>query len=194
LAVPAFDLFYIRVQPGASVTDVVNPNLFDAAGNPHHLGDVMPDFTVNFDQELNYGPARLSAVVQWNKGGVLMNQTELYYDFGSLWGDSAYAANWAQKFNAGDYNWIEGAGFVKVRSVALSYTLPSKWISGFAGGRFSSLRLALEGRNLLHWYGKGYTGLDPEVAGAGNQNLQRNIEITPYPPARSYFLSLDLGF
>ncbi len=95
----------------------------------------------------------------------MMNQTELYYDYGSLWGDSAYAANWAKRFNNNDYNWIEGAGFVKLRSLWRSTTrCRNKWFSGFAGGRFSSVRLSLEGRNLLHLYNSGYNGLDPEIA------------------------------
>jgi TonB-linked SusC/RagA family outer membrane protein len=194
LAIPPYTDFYVRLQPGRSVTDVVNPTDLNAQGVPVQLGDVLPDFTMDFNQELHYGPFNFSAVVQWNKGGVLMNQTEVYYDYGSLWGDSTYAANFIKKFNAGDYNWIEGAGFVKVRSASLSYTLPHKWINGVAGGRFTSARLSLVGRNLLQWYNHGYTGLDPEVAGIGNNNLLRNIEITPYPPSRSFFLSLDLGF
>ncbi len=191
LSVPPFDVFFIDVTPGRSISDVVNATY---SGVQPQLGDVLPDFTMNFDQEIHYGPFQATAVVQWNKSGALMNQTELYYDFGSLWGDSAYAANWAKRFNANDYNWIEGAGFVKLRSLSLSYLLPHQWFSGIAGGRFSSVRLSLEGRNLLHLYNRGYTGLDPEVAGGGNQDLERNIEITPYPPSRSYFLSLDVGF
>ncbi len=191
LAVPSFDVFYVDVTPGRSVTDIVNATY---SGVQPQLGDVMPDFTMDFNQEIHYGPFNATAVVQWNKGGAMMNQTELYYDYGSLWGDSTYAANWAKRFNANDYNWIEGAGFVKLRSVALNYTLPNKWFAGLAGGRFSSVRLSLEGRNLLHLYNRGYNGLDPEVAGGGNSNLLRNIEITPYPPSRSYFLSLDVGF
>ena len=191
LAVPPFDVFFIDVTPGRSISNIANATY---SGVQPQLGDVLPDFTMNFDQELHWGPFQAAAVVQWNKGSDLMNQTELYYDFGSLWGDSAYAANWATRFNANDYNWIEGAGFVKLRSLSLSYDLPHQWFRGIAGGRFSSVRLSLEGRNLLHLYNRGYNGLDPEVASGGNQDLERNIEITPYPPARSYFLSLDVGF
>ena len=194
LAVPAFDIFDVRIQQGRSVSNVVNPNAAGPDGSPPTLGDVMPDWTMDFDQELNYGPLHLSGVLQWNRAGTVMNQTELYYDYGSLWGDSAYAVNWANKFNSGAYNWIEGGGFVKVRSVALSYSLPARWVHGIAGGRFSTARLSVVGRNLLQWYNKGYTGLDPEVSTGANSNILRNIEVTPYPPSRSYFLSLDVGF
>jgi hypothetical protein len=194
LPVPPFTIFANYLHVGRSVSDIINPFVTNSDGALHQLGDVLPTFTVNANEALNLGPFRFAGLLQWNKGGQLMNQTELYYDFGSLWGDSAYAANWASRWNANAYNWIESAAFVKLRSMSLSYTVPAKWVSQVAGGRVSSARLSLVGRNLAQWYGHGYTGLDPEVSGAGNQNLQRGIEITPYPPSRSFFLSLDLGF
>jgi TonB-dependent starch-binding outer membrane protein SusC len=190
-SVPNFDEFYVWIEPGRSISDVVNPNV---SGVQPQLGDVMPDFTMDFSQELHYGPFQANAVVQWNKGSVVMIQTADYYAAGTLWGDSAYAENWLSRFNNNQYNWIQGAGFVKLRSLSLAYNLPSKWVTGFAGGRFTSARLSLEGRNLLHLYERGYIGLDPEVASGGNNNILRNIEITPYPPSASYFLSLDVGF
>jgi hypothetical protein len=52
-------------------------------------------------------------------------------------------------------------------------------------------RLALTGRNVLAWFR--YTGLDPEVNFVGNTQVQRGQDVTPYPPARSFFISLDLG-
>lgn len=191
LGVPSFDDFFVWITPGRSISDVVNPNV---SGVQPQLGDVMPDFTMDFDQELHYGPFSATAVVQWNKSGALNNQTDLYYSFGTLSGDSAWAANFDAKWNANQYNWIEPAGFVKLRSVAINYTLPAKLISGATGSRISSARLSLEGRNLLHLYERGYNGLDPETAALGSNNILRNVEITPYPPSRSVFLSLDLGF
>ena len=106
LAVPSFDVFYVDVTPGRSVTDVVNATY---SGVQPQLGNVMPDFTMDFNQEIHYGPFNATAVVQWNKGGAMMNQTELYYDYGS-WGDSTYAANWAKRFNANEHNWITAPG------------------------------------------------------------------------------------
>jgi hypothetical protein len=61
------------------------------------------------------------------------------------------------------------------------------------GLRLTNVRLSLETRNLLSWFSSRYTGLDSEVSFQGNTNVGRSQEITPYPPARSYFLALDLG-
>ena len=39
-----------------------------------------------------------------------------------------------------------------------------------------------------------YKGLDPEVSNFGNQAITRNIDVAPFPPSRSFFFSIDLGF
>jgi TonB-linked SusC/RagA family outer membrane protein len=197
LPVPPFAIatwYQIWEQVGRSVTDITNPNFLDKNGSPHQIGDEMPSFTMEGNEAVSWGPLRLSGLVQWNRGGTMQNENDLYYDFGSLWADSAYAASFVQKWDAGFFPWYQNAGFVKVRNISLTYTLPAKWINRMAGGRVSTARLALVGRNLAQWYSKGYTGLDPEVSSVGNQNVIRGAEVTPYPPSRSFFLSLDLGF
>ena len=77
--------------------------------------------------------------------------------------------------------------------MSLSYTFPTRWTHGVLGGRISTARLSLDGRNLLHWYAKGFTGLDPETTNESGQDVSRGVELTEYPPAYSYFISLDLG-
>ncbi|HTD61590.1 MAG TPA: hypothetical protein VK679_13150, partial [Gemmatimonadaceae bacterium] len=72
-----------------------------------------------------------------------------------------------------------------------SYQLPSQLV-GLSRGLLRNATISLTGRNLLMW--TKYTGLDPEVNFVGNQQVQRGQDVTPYPPARSYFISLDLGF
>ena len=53
-------------------------------------------------------------------------------------------------------------------------------------------KLTLSGRNL--WCFTKYTGLDPEVSNFGNQAIARNVDLAPYPPSRSFWGSLELGF
>jgi hypothetical protein len=53
-------------------------------------------------------------------------------------------------------------------------------------------RLSLTGRNLLKF--TPYKGLDPEVSNFGNQAIARDIDVAPFPPSRSFYLSIDLGF
>ena len=60
------------------------------------------------------------------------------------------------------------------------------------GLNFTNARLSFTGRNL--WMSFRYTGLDPEVSSFGNQQVTTATDIFAYPPSRSFFLSLDLGF
>jgi hypothetical protein len=87
--------------------------------------------------------------------------------------------------------YIEDGGFVKLRELSLAYNLPPTVVNRVVGG-VRSAQLALSGRNLITW--TDYTGLDPEVSNFGNQPIARNIDVAPFPPSRSFWLSVNLGF
>ncbi|MEO8576449.1 MAG: hypothetical protein ABI556_07110, partial [Gemmatimonadales bacterium] len=69
--------------------------------------------------------------------------------------------------------------------------LPSRFVSRFGRG-VRRAQLSVSGRNLLTF--TDYTGLDPEVSNFGNQPIARNIDVAPFPPSRSFWLTLNLGF
>jgi hypothetical protein len=54
------------------------------------------------------------------------------------------------------------------------------------------LRFSVSARNLLTF--TPYSGFDPEVSNFANQPIYRNIDVAPYPPSRSFWTSLDVGF
>jgi TonB-dependent starch-binding outer membrane protein SusC len=56
----------------------------------------------------------------------------------------------------------------------------------------ANARISLTGRNLLTW--QNYTGLDAEVANLGSAAVRNNLDVAPYPPTRSFFLDISLGF
>jgi hypothetical protein len=87
--------------------------------------------------------------------------------------------------------YVEDASFAKLREVTLSYDLPNRYL-GRLGGRVSTAQVSLSGRNLLTW--TNYTGLDPEVSNFGNQNIARNIDVAPFPPSRSFWFGVQVGF
>ena len=39
-----------------------------------------------------------------------------------------------------------------------------------------------------------YLGIDPEVSNFGNQNIIRGQDVAPFPPSRSYYLTVYVGF
>jgi TonB-dependent starch-binding outer membrane protein SusC len=199
LPVPAFDLENggggslgtYRIQVGRSVSQIVG-NFNNAAGQPIQVGDAQPSFVMNFDNEFTFHSFHAAAVVEWSRGGDVGNFTDNLFDVSQgLLADSALSAKRNAENNANGVPYLETATYVKVRELSLSYSIPGRFVSWVGNGRVKDARLSLEGRNLLAWFR--YTGLDPEVNFVGNTQVQRGQDVTPYPPARSFFISLDLG-
>jgi hypothetical protein len=88
--------------------------------------------------------------------------------------------------------YVQDASYLKLREVTLAYNLPENITRGLFGSSVRYTRLSLSGRNLLRF--TGYRGLDPEVSNFGNQAIVRNIDVAPFPPSRSFYFAVDLGF
>jgi hypothetical protein len=88
--------------------------------------------------------------------------------------------------------WVENSGFVKIRELALGYDLPAGVATRLFQGHVQSARVELSGRNLKTW--TKYTGLDPEVSNFGNQPLGRFQDVTPYPPSRLWYFTINTTF
>ena len=160
------------------------------------VGDSNPDYQMGFANDFTLGPLKLATLVDWRKGGKTANLTRNYFDSnlpGGNWADTAgtrqrYRVDFLQN---GRGIYVENSGFVKIREITLSYTVPQSLANTlFRGGR--DVRLELSGRNLKTW--TKYTGLDPEVSNFGNVAVGRIQDVTPYPPSRSYFFSIATDF
>jgi TonB-linked SusC/RagA family outer membrane protein len=81
---------------------------------------------------------------------------------------------------------IDNGSFVKLREVALSYTLPTLVKA------ISSLNVSLVGRNLFSW--DNYNGFDPETNAGGASDLLRAIDFGNVPIPRTYQLKLSATF
>jgi TonB-linked SusC/RagA family outer membrane protein len=155
------------------------------------VGDATPDFQMGFSNDFTFGPLRLATLVDWRKGGYVINLTNNYFD-GGLLADTAAGNERLRRLNAGEPAYVEKAGFVKLREVTLGYTLPARFTQSIGGGTMHDTRLELSGRNLVTW--TKYTGLDPEVSNFSNQALGRIQDVTPYPPYRSFFFTISTSF
>jgi outer membrane receptor protein involved in Fe transport len=182
-----------KIQPGRSVTEIVNENFTGPDGLSRQVGDGQPDFQMSFIQQVDWKRLHFYALVDWKYGGNTINLTNAYYDNGLyLLADSAASAQRTTAVNAGLAPYVEGGGYVKLREITIGYDLPAAWVRTIGTGRLSNVRVSLSGYNLLSSYK--YTGLDPEISNFGSQNITRAQDVTPYPPARSFFFSVDLGF
>jgi TonB-linked SusC/RagA family outer membrane protein len=160
------------------------------------FGDVAPAFTFSFSQDLSYGPLHAHIMFDWREGQSAVNLTAQYFDAGAFDGrgnnaDTALSDKRNAITNAGNSAYIEHASFLKLRELGLKYDLPAGPIGKLTKGFVRYASVSLTGRNLLTW--TRYLGADPEVSNFGSQQITRGQDVTPYPPTRSYFFSLDLG-
>jgi TonB-dependent SusC/RagA subfamily outer membrane receptor len=193
LDVPAFEtggfgtsLGAFKIEEGKSATQIV--------GTEGVVGDANPDFQVSFSNDLDFKRFTLSMLWDWKQGGEVVNLTEFLYDIAQNSIDYVEAgadrfATWATGIT-GVY--VQDASYLKLREVTLAFNLPESFTQSLFGARARQARISLSGRNLLRF--TGYRGLDPEVSNFGNQAIVRNIDVAPFPPNRSFFLSIDLGF
>jgi len=208
LPVPAFEtggfgtsLGAFKIELGHSATQIVgNDTLPDGRDTVRTLGDANPDFRMAFTSDFTWKSLSFHVLADWQKGSEILNLTRLLYDFGGVTADYAdpipgsdLTVGQARLSGFGTVasNYIESASFLKLREVSVSYELPGSAVRSM-WGVFQGGRITLSGRNLFT--STPYSGLDPEVSNFGNQAIARNIDVTPFPPSRSFFFTLDLRF
>jgi outer membrane receptor protein involved in Fe transport len=189
-----------RLEVGKSVTQIVGQRCDTVATGECEsptvvaLGDAAPDFNLGFGNELSWKGWRLSALLDWQKGGDLVNITQNVFDFFQTAPDKPDGG--AGRGNTNDVlqnsQYIQDASFVKLRELTLSYELPSSLVSSIFFNRARTARVEFSGRNLYTW--SDYAGVDPEASNFGNQQINRFIDLAPFPPSRSYFFTLAASF
>jgi TonB-linked SusC/RagA family outer membrane protein len=158
------------------------------------IGDAAPDFRMGFTNDVTYKAFSVSAVLDYQKGGSIINLTQFLYDDAETaadYGSSAWEARMEGFDNGVMSPYIEDASFLKLREVSVGVSLPYAWLQQARLG-LANARISLTGRNLLTW--QKYSGLDPEVANLGSAAVRNNLDVAPYPPSRSFFLDISLGF
>jgi hypothetical protein len=191
------------VQPGASANAIYGYTASSAATNTLvQLGNAAPALTLGFGNDLNYGPFHLHAFFDWRDGMSVVDLTQQYWDYafagavqglaaGNFADTAATKARFAEIKN-GQSVYVEHASFLKLRELTGKWDLPQSFINVISKGYLRHASLVVTGRNLFTI--TKYPGLDPEVSNFGIQQLGRGQDVTPYPPSRSYFVALDLGF
>jgi TonB-dependent SusC/RagA subfamily outer membrane receptor len=194
----ALSLGTFQIEQDSSPTQIFGLVGVDANGNPvaGKVGDANPDFQMSFSSDVDFHQFTLGMLWDYKQGGDIINLTEFLYDAGqnsvdylAEGGGAARIARFGEGFTE---PYVQSGTYVKLREVNLSYNLPDRMVSGLFGRSIRTARLSLTGRNLLRF--TPYRGLDPEVSNFGRQAIVRNIDVAPFPPSRSFFFSIDLGF
>src|SRR4051812_18369430 len=194
----ALSLGTFQIEQDSSPTQIFGTIGTDAAGNAiaGKVGDANPDFQMSFSNDIDFHQFTLGFLFDWKQGGDIINLTEFLYDI------TANSKDYTEPDGGGDRINRFGAGFtqpyvqdgsyLKLRELNLSYNVPQSFTNRLFGGGVRYARLSGTGRNRLRL--TPYRGLDPEVSNFANQAIVRNIDVAPFPPSRSFFFSIDLGF
>ncbi|HMA39818.1 MAG TPA: SusC/RagA family TonB-linked outer membrane protein [Gemmatimonadales bacterium] len=192
LPVPAFNtggfgtsLGAFRIEQGKSATQIV--------GTEGVVGNSEPKFQMTGSSDFTWKRWNVGMLWDWKKGGDIINLTQLLYDAGSNSADQVPAGNQRIGDWAGGKTkiYVQDGSYLKLRELSFTYDLPESVVGHLFGGvRYA--RLNVSGRNLIRI--TPYKGSDPEVSNFGNQAIARNIDVAPFPPSRSFFFSIDLGF
>jgi len=79
------------------------------------------------------------------------------------------------------YSYLERTDFIRLKALTLTYNFPPSLIRGWGLDQFS---IYLRGTNLLTF--TGYTGIDPEFTGPGNNYI--------FPNSKAYTIGVDIQF
>ena len=172
----------------------------DASGQPSGsilsrvIGDPNPKHVLSWINEVSY--RKFNFRMQWDGmlGFDVFNFTRRVGDNANYGGLKGYEAELKGEVPKGTSaalfsvfeNWIEKGNFVKLRELSVAYTITPK------AGKLRDLRLTLSGRNLLSI--DKYSGYDPEVNAAGQDNAVRGFDFVEVPLPRTFLLGLNVNF
>jgi len=163
---------------------------------PTFQGQPFPDHGASFSSTITlFERFHLYGLVDGRFGNRLFNSTEQFRcglancagrndPNASLAAQAAAVAN----IKGSQAGYMEDADFIKLRELSLTYDAPSKW-SSYIGA--SSVSLTIAGRNLATW--TRYTGLDPELNEAGQNNFT-TADFLTQPPVRYWIVRANISF
>jgi len=189
------------IKVGEPVTQITgrsyNPDGTRTTATDLKIGDTAPDYRMGFVNDLTFRAFNFNLVLDYQRGGSIINLTQFLYDDGGLksnatdFGSAAHLARQKAQADGVMLPYIEDATFLKLRELSVGVTLPPSVVRRMGLG-VDDARLSITGRNLFSW--QKYSGLDPEVANLGSAAIRNNLDVAAYPPSRSIFLNIALGF
>ena len=170
-------------------------------GNPH------PDFIGGITNVFSYKGFDMSILLQFSYGNDVFNGSRLYLE--SLTGGDNQLEDVIYRWkNPGDITWIpratsdatatannrrsssrfiEDGSYLRIKNINLGYTFNKNLIKKL---KMESLRLYVTTQNLYTF--TSYSGLDPEVNYAGDDNTIIGTDFFTYPQSRSYIMGISI--
>lgn len=172
------------------------------------IGDPTPDFTAGLTNTFSWRRVELTGLLQGSFGGKVLNVNRIRTESSprvnvarERWLDAWSPTNPDGKYprigenpnqvgtNNFTDNLLEDASFIRLRSLTLSYAVPTSLARRV---NFAGARVYVTGANLFTI--TDYSGFDPDVSGQSVGNINRGIDIGAYPLARSVTAGLSLNY
>lgn len=184
--------------------------------NLEYLGSYQPDFLASLGTEIMlFKRLSIRGLLDGKKGGLFYSGTKLstefngtalttdFYDRQPFVVENSVVADGSGGFTTNTkqtnaYSYFRGspasanlldASYLKLRELAVSYTLP-----GSTAAFFKGITVGLFAKNLKYWVAKENTFADPEVGGVGGASDAVGIETTTTPSQKSFGAEVRLNF
>jgi TonB-linked SusC/RagA family outer membrane protein len=147
--------------------------------------------TLRIRREVNYEGNDPSLLDYWtpdNPGA----KHEAYYDGKFVEDQHLVNTYYFQSSNGANATseWVEDASFIRLKTITLAYNFDQKLLKKIG---FQKARVYVSGTNLLTK--TDYYGYDPEVAAFANWgDAVIGVDLSSYPPAKTYTLGIDFTF
>ncbi len=197
--------YLVRNTPAGLQAPIRYVEIIDGVStNQFIIGDVNPDYSFGFANNLRWNAFSIYALIDGQQGGSIYNFTKQWMFQDHRHGDldqtgkaeadkiplNFYAAGLYNGLVANEY-FVEDGSYVKLRELSVAYRLGDRALQVAGLNRFASgVKLALIGRNLLTW--TDYSGFDPEVTSGSDFNFR--IDGFRYPNFRTFTGQVEITF
>jgi hypothetical protein len=203
-----------RIEQGGSATAIygtdstvtVDPvsGLPVAKGACIKIGENRPDYTLQLSNDFSFKALHFNFVLDRQKGGMVTNLTwwsddqnknSVDYDTPAPDGRPLGIVRPLQFASGNRYSkiYVQDASYLKVREATVSLDLPNSMVRKvWSGARYA--KVSLSARNLFSF--TKYRGVDQEARWVAEQNTSQRLgqELWAYPPSRTFWFSVDVGF
>jgi hypothetical protein len=168
------------------------------------IGNATPAFSMGFSNDVKFKAISFNMLWSWQQGGMNSNLTNTDVDASQVSRDytdpcthdcinnETLGAQRYRMWTSVSKVYAQDATYLKLREATISLDIPRSITSKlWSGARY--VRFSVSGKNLLMF--TPYWGVDPEVNNNGTQAIKIGFDdIAPYPPARTFWFTVDLGF
>lgn len=186
--------------------DLNGDNIIDA-NDKQIIGNAQPDFTGGFNNDISYKNFTLNVFFQFSYGNDVYSNLNMMRNWVFAYNNvSTDALNrWREQGDVttyprpirndplgNEYNrvsdrWIEDGSYLRLKTVSLSYNVPTSIVRKL---NIRRLKAYVTADNLITW--TRYTAYDPDVS--SYSGLQLGVDDGSYPQSRTFIFGLNVEF